>query len=800
MRKTIAVTLASLLTLTACTDGSGPSRGDLAARIDKVRKQATTGAVVFASSLRPVGDCDALLDHLRVEAAGRVGPYGLPGLGGPIAVMEANAGGTGTVNRSPAAAAPSTAGSSPSSKSTDSASSGTFSTTNNQEVGVDEPDIVKTDGTRIVTITANRLAVVPVDGGTPGTPRTVTLGGPTWSPTELLIAGDKALVFGTTWGDGQGDTPGPVAQGKVAADQEIDVVPTARATVTEVDLSGTRAPVIGRTLSVEGEYLTGRLVGSTARVVVRSTPDRLDFVTPQNPAGEERARKANEAVVLESTLEQWLPNFTLRDAAGAPVDTGLLAPCGNVDAPTQFAGFGSLSVLTFDLTKPLGKGDAVSVLAGGDTVYASAENLYVATQTWVDETDQTRLPRWNEDYATSIHQFSIAGTTKAAYVASGSVPGHVLNQFSMSEHNGVLRVATTKGVPWGATATSVSLLTTLKRSGDSLRQLGQIGDLGKGERIYAVRYAGDVAYLVTFRQTDPFYTVDLADPAAPKVLGELKITGYSGYLHPIDGDLVIGVGQEASAQGRVQGTKVSLFDVADLANPKELAKWTVPGGSSGAEFDHKAFLYWPATKTLVLPLTQWGAVTPLPAPLPAPGASSGSTGGSAGGSAGGTASSAPSIAPSASSVAGFFGAVVLRVDRAAGITELGRITHAIEKPADLGATDCRTVPVAAVVRGGTDAIGLPTDGLVLVCGSGAAGGARGYSCSRVATPDLGKLAPSTTITVPNGGWIEYCWPAWNQPNPILRSLVVGPALWTLSAARLQANALADLAPLGRVAL
>jgi hypothetical protein len=776
MRKTIAVTVASLLTLTGCTD-SGPSRGDLAARIDKVRRQATTGAVVFASSLRPVGDCDALLDHLRVEAAGRVGPYGLPGTGGPVIAMEATAG-ADTANRAPAA-------STPSAKGDGGAASGTYSTTNNQEVGVDEPDIVKTDGTRIVTVTANRLTVVPVVGGTPGTPRTVALGGQTWSPTELLVAGDKALVFGTSWGEVSA-SPMP---GK-AAGQTIDLAPTARATITEVDLSGTGAPTVGRTLTVEGDYLTGRLVGSTARVVIRSAPDRLEFVTPQNPAGEERARKANEAVVLESSLDDWLPNFTLRDAAGKELDTGLLAECPNVDAPTEFAGFGSLSVLTFDLTKALGDGDAVSILSGGDTVYASTSNLYVATQSWVDETDQTRVPRWNDEFATSIHQFAIAGTARAAYVASGTVPGHLLNQFSMSEHEGVLRAATTTGVPWGATPTSVSVLTTLRRSGDALARVGQVGDLGKGERIFAVRYAGDVAYLVTFRQTDPFYTVDLRDPAAPKVLGELKITGYSGYLHPVAGDLVIGVGQEASEQGRVQGTKVSLFDVADLSNPRELAKWTVPGGSSGAELDHKAFLYWPATKTLVLPLTQWGGVTPMPMPVPSSGTSS-SSGSSVGGSS-------PSVAPAP---AGFFGAIVLRVDRATGITELGRITHAIERPADLGATDCRAVPAAELARGTSpDRIGLPTDGLVLVCGAGATGGAKGYDCSRVPGSELGRIAPSGTITVPAGGWLEYCWPTWNQPNPILRSLVVGPALWTLSATRLQANALADLAPLGRVTL
>ncbi len=583
-------------------------------------------------------------------------------------------------------------------------------------------------------------------------------------------------MFGTSW------TPEPAG---TAARTERIAVGTTRATVTEVDLSGTGTPVIRRTLEIDGSYLTGRLVGSTARVVVRSEPQQLPFVTPQGRSGEERARRSNEQVVLESTIEDWLPSFTLRDGGGTVIDSGRLTDCENVDAPSEFAGFGSLSVLTFDLTQPLGDGDAVSILAGGDTVYASEANLYVATQTWVDPDRQNGAPRWANDFATSIHQFGIEGAGAATYLASGTVPGYLLNQFSMSEHEGVLRAATTMGVPWGAG--SVSRLTTLRRSGDQLQHVGQVGDLGKGERIYSVRYAGDVAYLVTFRQTDPFYTVDLADPAAPKVLGELKITGYSGYLHPIADDLVIGVGQEATTEGRVQGTKVSLFDVSDLARPAELAKWVVPGSTTGVEVDHKAFLWWPATKTLVLPLNQWGA-TPVPMPMPAEG---GATSGSSG-------ISAPSNAPAYDQ--GFHGAVVLKVDRATGIGEQGRISHRIEKPANLGETDCRVVPAGELGPRAKEMGTVPDGMLVLICGPGATGGAVGYSCNRIDDASLRSMAPDSPIVVPDGGWFEYCWASWNQPNPIARSLVIGTHLWTMSTRHLQANDLSTLAQGARVIL
>ena len=180
--------------------------------------------------------------------------------------------------------------------------------------------------------------------------------------------------------------------------------------------------------------------------------------------------------------------------------------------PTEFAGFGTLSVLTFDLSKTIGNGDAVSILSNGDTVYASDKNLYVATTSYV-EPDEQQTKDFSADYSTSIHSFDISGNKAASYTASGTVPGHLLNQFSMSEYDGHLRAATTNGAPWGAGTDST--ITVLQRNGDRLDRVGQVSGMGKGERIYSVRYVGPTAYVVTFRQTDPFYTVDLSRPRPP---------------------------------------------------------------------------------------------------------------------------------------------------------------------------------------------------------------------------------------------------------------------------------------------
>jgi len=152
-----------------------------------------------------------------------------------------------------------------------------------------------------------------------------------------------------------------------------------------------------------------------------------------------------------------------------------------------------------------------------------------------------------------------------------------------------------------------------------MRQVGHVGGLGRGERIYSVRFLGPTGYVVTFRQTDPLYTVDLSDPTRPQVRGEVALTGYSAYLHPASDSRLIGIGRQADAQGHVGGTQVSLFDVSDLAAPSRLATFGISHGQSAAEFDPHAFLYWPAMKIVVVPLQTYGmsgSIVPGEPPVP----------------------------------------------------------------------------------------------------------------------------------------------------------------------------------------
>jgi hypothetical protein len=286
-------------------------------------------------------------------------------------------------------------------------------------------------------------------------------------------------------------------------------------------------------------------------------------------------------------------------------------------------------------------------MTDAQVVYGSTRSLYVATRAW------TGAPGGD---ATQIHRFDAPEAPETAYRATGAVAGWLLNQFALSEHEGLLRVASTREAARGGPADgeTESMVTVLAQEGGTLRPIGTVGDLGRGERIFAVRFLGAVGYVVTFRQTDPLYTLDLSAPRAPRVAGELKIRGYSAYLHPVGPGLLLGVGQDATPEGRILGTQLSLFDVSRPEAPVRLHGRTLGGaGASEAEYDHRAFLHWAPTRLAVLPFETYGT----------------------------------GDAPPSASAAGF------RVDPATGIEAIGRIQHPEDR---LGAAPIRR----SVVVGG----------------------------------------------------------------------------------------------------
>ncbi len=252
------------------------------------------------------------------------------------------------------------------------------------------------------------------------------------------------------------------------------------------------------------------------------------------------------------------------------------------------------------------------MIGSGSIVYASVDTLYVATTSWAQRfvpvpvaapspasSRRTPAPRRAPSISTSIHAFFMDAPDGARWLASGRVPGSLLNQFAMSEWKGVLRVATTESAS-GFGGTTSSTVRTMGRNGSRLVTIAELGGLGRNERIYAVRYIGDLGFVVTFRQVDPLYVLDLSNPRAPRLTGELKIPGYSAYLHPIGDGLLLGLGQDADANGRVTGTQLSVFDVNDVTQPRRISQVQI-GGSSEAEQNHLAFLWWGPTRDAVIP-------------------------------------------------------------------------------------------------------------------------------------------------------------------------------------------------------
>lgn len=593
-------------------------------------------ALDLAADLEPFDDCTELLTYFQ-ETAEEMGP----GFGRPVAVpdvavaeempVDAVAGGAGSAgdvaeSSAPAARLEATGG------GTD------YSGTNIQEAGVDEPDIVKTDGRRLVAVAQGRLHVLDPAGGAIDHLGSIAL---PEGAHELFLHADRAIVLTRSWNavplPEPLPEPLPVEPGVPADDVAASTViaPGSSATVVSaVDLSDPRDPRVIDDATFEGDYVTARLHAGTLRLVLRSSPQ---FVPTEE--------------IDDTEIEAWLPERIEVD--GDTVTTEPLVGCDAVARPPEPAGLGTVTLLTIDPSASMAPLDTDTVVADAQTVYASTETLYVATSAWQRASDAGA----SDTATTELHAFDISGPTEADYVASGRVPGQLLNQWSLSERGGHLRIATTAGSPWapaGDRAQSQSYLTVLALDGDRLETVGRVGDLGRGETIHAVRYVGDLGFVVTFRRVDPLYAVDLSDPTEPRVLDELKITGFSAYLHPIPDGRLLGVGQEATEEGRAIGTQVSLFDVSDPSALSRLDQELVENAHSPVEHDHRAFLWWEADGAAVVPIEMWDArvVEDL-------------------------APDAPTASPPPAEP--FFGALVVDVG-ADQLTVRGRVTHAPHDP------------------------------------------------------------------------------------------------------------------------
>jgi Beta propeller domain len=588
-----AIVITAALAATSCSS-SGPS-----ARSNLPPWAAPAAAI---ARLVTYDSCEQTLNALIESTKDQVGPYGW---GGQDARLYSALGVPAPAAREAAGDSAAGSGGMPAGPPAQAAEPGAvpgYSGTNVHEAGVDEPDLVKTDGRRLLTVTDGVLRVTEV-----ATRRLVgelRLASQSW-PDQILLYGDHALL---------------IARGSMYALDDVAVdrgmpAPMTRMPVgtelTVVDVSAT--PRLLSTIQLEGDYVDARQVGSVARLVLRSYP-QLPFTQPDAAGSERKATVANRRILQHSDLAAWLPDY--RQTAAGLTRSGELVDCDAVHHVRGTPATSMLTVTSLDLAGDvqLSNAESVSVATGGETVYGTATSLYVAESPFgwpvplaaAEDLAGSSITR-PDLQETRIHKFDISGVGRPRYVASGSVAGFLLNQYSMSEYDKALRVATTLepvGGPCCAEreSTTHSAVTVLAQDGDQLVPIGAVDGLGKGEQIYSVRFIGPVGYVVTFRQTDPLYTIDLSDPRRPRVAGELKINGYSAYLHPAGDGRLIGVGQDATADGQVRGTQVSLFDVSNPAAPRRLASYQLTGASSEAEFDPHAFLYWPVDQTIVVPV------------------------------------------------------------------------------------------------------------------------------------------------------------------------------------------------------
>ncbi len=452
--------------------------------------------------------------------------------------------------------------------------------TNNQVADVDEADFVKTSGDYTYLLSGGNLMILqtwPADQSQEIS-RTEIDG----SPRALFLNDDIVWVVSDLSHQSY-----PQFEESLAADIAPRINQTTKVTLLRV--TDPAQPVLIRETVLESSYVDARMIGQQIYLIVTA---QLDL----SPVLEDP-----ENVEIDELLPSLADN-TAPSANSAPT-TSVICGCDAVYRPENANGTGTTTILGFDLANPLATISSQTILGNSGLVYASQENLYIASvedQNWlwlpVMEGEEDPTP------STTIHKFTLQPNPR--YVASGSVDGHLLNQFAMDEYRGTLRLVTTEQA-WWSDADPENRLYVLEQSGDRLMRRAVLDGLGKpGERVFAVRLDEDKGYLVTFEQIDPLITLDLSDTGNPLVAGELEVPGFSTYLHPIGGDLILAIGQDTDTNG----IKLSLFDISDLAQSVLLDEHLIAAGSySEAAYNHHAFTWFEQEQMLAIPVTHWNS-------------------------------------------------------------------------------------------------------------------------------------------------------------------------------------------------
>ncbi|MES9969790.1 MAG: beta-propeller domain-containing protein [Candidatus Thiodiazotropha sp.] len=452
--------------------------------------------------------------------------------------------------------------------------------TNNQVAGVDEADFVKTNGDHTYLLSGGNLVILqtwPADQSQQISSTEID-----GTPRALFLSGDVVWVVSEL-----SQQSYPQFEESLAVDIAPRISQTTKVTLLQV--TDPAQPVLIRETVLESYYVDARMVEQQVYLIVTA---QLDI----SPVLEDP-----ENVEVDDLLPTLADNRA--PATNSEPTTSVICGCDAVYRPETANGTGTLSILGFDLANPLADISSQTILGNSGMVYASQDNLYIASvedQYWLWQ--PVMDGQENPTPSTTIHKFSLQSNPQ--YLASGSIDGHLLNQFAMDEYQGVLRLVTTEQ-DWWSNADPENRLYLLEQSGEQLIERAMLDGLGKpGESVYAVRFDEDKGYLVTFERIDPLITLDLSDAGSPLVAGELEVPGFSTYLHPIEGELILAIGQDTDSNG----IKLSLFDVSDLAQPTLLSEHLIGAGSySEAVYNHHAFTWFEQEQMLAIPVTHWNS-------------------------------------------------------------------------------------------------------------------------------------------------------------------------------------------------
>jgi hypothetical protein len=511
-----------------------------------------------------------------------------------------------------------------------------YTTTNNQVAGVDEADFIKNDGAYIYIIADNRFQILD---SWPA-PETQVIGSAAveGTPTKLFVASDRAVVYSQLGPVTQNDPNSGYYPGYSTSEctYGYDCEFTGDGQIlkaTVFDITDRTHPVVLRELVFSGSYLNSRRIDNIVHTVVVFPevtvpglvywPTELDNywqycgTNGEFPFSEQQIVdmfvtlwQQNTAAIDAATITQFLPGLKdTRHVDGQDlVEEGLLSDCHNFYVSQAGDGRSFLSLVSLDMTAqdPIG---VTTIVGKPGAIYASAESLYVADRHYASDMNVWYYePSEQIDEATTVHKFLLTpGSISTAYAGSGVVKGRVLNQFSLDEQDGYLRIATTTGHLPDPNAHST--VAVMAQGQGELNVVGMVDHIAPSEDIRSARFEGKLGFLVTFKKTDPLFVLDLSDPTNPVIKGELQIPGFSTYMHMMDDTHILSIGFDAQDMGDFAwfaGVQLQVFDVTDVTNPQLLWKEVIGtrGSSTDAATNHLAFNYMRSKNLLAIPMVE----------------------------------------------------------------------------------------------------------------------------------------------------------------------------------------------------